>query len=176
MIRHWLPPFLQALAVGAVFLLLPAWLVPGLVDSTVLTDRMLQASYQLPELVSSYVPDLLLGVRLSLVAGASAALGCFAAWAVAMLLLRPAGPAEVGRSWRRVLWSVLAFVAAVIAYAATSVGLLGRLDTVDGAAATRLAVAIAAAAPFAFWVLSLIGAERMMLPAVPGGTVVRGRA
>ena len=93
-VRQWVSPIIiVALPVGTVLLIL-AWLGPSFLDPAVVGDRMLQASYKLPELVASYVPDLIESLRVAFAGSVAAALFGFLIWVVAILVARPTGPGQ----------------------------------------------------------------------------------
>ncbi len=167
-------PIAMALAAGCALLAL-AWLLPGLLDGASLAEAMLKPSYKLPELIPAYVPDLRQALRATLATGAGAALAAFAAWVLGVQLARPTGPRQVGRSWRLWLWLGLAILVAAASYLVIEYRVLGRLDSVEEVTANRLAALVAAAACLVFWLLSLLGTERMMRPAVPLGALLMAR-
>ena len=167
-------PLALALGVGCALLAL-AWLVPGLLDGASLADAMLKPSYKLPEMIPSYVPDLREALRATLATAAGAALAAFVIWVLGTQPGRPTGPHQVGRSWRLALWLGLAALAATVTYLAIEYRVLGPLDSVDEVTSNRLAALLAVAACIVFWLLSLIGTERMMRPAVPLGALLMAR-
>ena len=172
--RRVLPP-IWAFVLGCVVLAL-AWLVPGLLDGAVLADTMLRQDYKLPELMAGYVPELRHSLQLTLGAGGLAALVAFIAWLALAVAIRPTGPGQVARGWRLVYWGVLAVLAAAAAYLVIAFRVLGAVDSIDELFANRMAAAVALGAAVVFWVLCLVGTERMIRPAVPGGSVLVGRA
>ena len=167
MTYFWCRPALWSGLLAAVLVAI-AWVLPGLLDGAAF-EGMLQSNYRLPELVSAYVPELLHGVRLSLLAGIGAAVCGFLAWLASMLVARPTGPGQVARSRRCWVWFALGAATAVTAYITTAVGVFGALDTIDGATATRAAASVALGSLLVFWVFCLLGTERMIRPAVPCG-------
>ncbi len=144
-----------------------AWLVPGLLDGGSLANAMLKPDYKLPELVSAYIPGLRDALQSTLATGAGAALAAFIIWVAATRLARPTGPRQVGRGWRFPLWLLLAILTAAVSYLAIEYRILGPLEPVAPVTANRLAAAVAVAACLLFWLLSMLGTERMMRPAVP---------
>ena len=144
-----------------------AWILPGLVDGDSLAEAMLKPDYKLPELISAYVPGLRDALQATLLTGARSALAAYVIWVASTRLARPTGPRQVGRGWRFPLWCVLAILAAVISYLAIEYRILGPLEPVEGVTANRLALVVGLAAALLFWLLSLLGTERMMRPAVP---------
>ena len=172
--RHGWASSAGGLLAGCAVLAL-AWLVPGLLDGNSLANAMLKPAYKLPELIPAYVPGLRAGLQASLASGAGAALAAFAVWVGATRLARPTGPRQVGLSWRLALWLVLAVLAAVLSYLAIEDRILGRMEPVEEVTANRLAFVIGFAAAVLFWLLSLLGTERMMRPAVPLAPLLTAR-
>ena len=164
--RSRLSGLVWAVLAGAA-LIAAAWFGPALLDGPALADTMLRESFKLPEVVASYVPELVGTLRLSTVAAASCPLAGFLIFVALTVAIHPTGPGQVGRSWRLGLWLVLLVAVAVSSYLLAYFGMVGRLEAIDELAATRVALAEAAGAAIAFWALSLIGTERMTRPAVP---------
>ena len=169
----WAPSAFGLLAGCAV--LAAAWLLPGLLDGDTLANALLKPAYKLPELIPAYVPALRAGLQASLATGAGAGLAAFAVWVAATRLARPTGPRQVGRSWRLPLWFTLAGLAVVVAYLAIAYRILGRMEPVEEVTANRLAAIVGVGAAGLFWLLSLLGTERMMRPAVPLAPLLMAR-
>jgi hypothetical protein len=169
--RHWLPPFLIGL-LTAVVLAAAAWLVPAFLPQSV-PKAMLQPSYRMEELVERFVPEVGAAMQWALAAAVAAALAGLVILAAVHLLARPAGPGEAFSSWRRALWFVL-FVAVFAAAAGAGYYFLAvSITTTENAAATQWSAGLGGAASLLFWLLSLLGTERMLRPAVPLATLVR---
>jgi hypothetical protein len=168
--RHWLPPFATGLLTAAV-LAAAAWFVPAFLPQSV-PEAMLQPSYQMEELVARFVPEVGAAMQRALAAAAVAALAGFVVLAAVHLLARPTGPGEASSSWRRALWFVL-LVAVFAAAAGAGYYFLGvSVTTTENAAATQWSAGLGGAASLLFWLLSLLGTERMLRPAVPLATLV----
>ncbi|SDB20600.1 hypothetical protein [Belnapia rosea] len=165
MLMHWVRPLLTGCAIGAAAVAI-GWFLPsvGLEGSAA---GMLQPNYQLPELIDRFVPEVLTGLQMAFVTAAASALCLFIVFAlVTRLVARPTGPGEVGRGWRVALWWVLLLACAGAAYGAVAYFLSSQVATVDAAVATRIALLVMIVAAATFWVMSVVGVERMMRPAV----------
>ena len=171
--RHWVRRFLYGAALGMGLLVL-GFIGPGLVGGAALVDWMLKPAYQIPEFIQSYTPDLVWGMTVSLMSGLAAALAGFMVWDVSMLIARPTGPGQVGAGWRPLLWGLTLAAVLIAAFTLPYVALTSWLDTVETRAATWIAFMLAAMAAAVFWLLSIVGTERMIRAAVPWGRFFTG--
>jgi hypothetical protein len=163
---NWLKPALVGSVIG-LGLLVFGWFIPS-VALAAMAPGMLQPAYQMPELIERFVPEVLTGMQMAFGAGAAAVLAAFLTFTTMTgILARPTGPGEVGRGWRVMLWWALMLVASGLAYAAVEYFLSWQLSIVDSVAVTRIALAAMLTAAAAYWIISLLGVERMMRPAVP---------
>ena len=170
-----LVPPARSLVLGCL-LLACAWAIPLFLDGSQLAHGMLRANYSLPELVDTYVPQLRRAAQLTLVTAAAVPLVAFLLWVAETSVSRPTGPGQVARGWRFVTWFVIAVVAGAAVYAVVDWGTLGGADPVDDVLANRAAILSGLFAVGLFWVFCLLGTERMIRPAVPGGALLVGRA
>jgi hypothetical protein len=162
----------KGLAYGAMLgliLLALGWVGPNLVGDPASLVWMLKPAYQVPELLPSYTPELVEGIRFSLASCIGSATIGFVFWDLVILISRPSGPGQIRTSWRRVIWWLTWVSVLITAGVLPYVALTFWLDTVEIVVATRLAVGLSLVAVLVFWLLSAVGAEPMMRPAVPLG-------
>ena len=169
-----IPP-VRSLILGCI-LVAGAWALPLFLDGAQLAQGLLRANYSLPELMASYVPELRRAAQLTLVTAAAVPLLAFLAWVAETSLMRPTGPGQVARGWRSVTWFVIALIAGGAVYGLVNWETLGGVDSVDDVIANRTAIVLALLSLVLFWVFCLIGTERMIRPAVPGGALLVGRS
>ncbi len=165
----------RSLVLGCI-LVACAWALPLFLDSSQLAGGALRANYSLPELMAAYVPELRRAAQLTLVTAVAVPLLAFLAWVVETSLLRPTGPGQVARGWRSITWFVIAVIAGGAVYALVGWKTLGGVASVDDVVANRTAIVLALLSLVLFWVFCLLGTERMIRPAVPGGALLVGRS
>ncbi len=165
----------RSLVLGCI-LVACAWALPLFLDGSQLAGGALRANYSLPELMAAYVPELRRAAQLTLVTAVAVPLLAFLAWVAETSLLRPTGPGQVARGWRSITWFVIAVIAGGAVYALVGWKTLGGVDSVDDVVANRTAIVLALLSLVLFWVFCLLGTERMIRPAVPGGALLVGRS
>lgn len=166
--RHWLGPFLGGSA-GGFALLLAAWFIPAFLPSSI-AEGMLQPAYRMEELVARFVPEVTAAMQRAFLSAAAAVLVGYVLLSLVHLAARPTGPGQAGRGWRHVAWAISFVIVVVTATAAAYFSLGLWLTTVDDAAATQWTLYVGLAAALAYWLLSVLGSERMMRSAVPLAT------
>lgn len=171
--KHWVGRFILSLGVGAALAAL-LWIAPSFVDSAALSERALRPNYKLPELVANYTPDLVAALKAGLVQGAAAAIAGLVLWTLLTRVGRPMGPGQVRRGWRRNAWLLLLTAVALTAFGLPYFALVHQLDTVDPDAGTVFAILVSAGSAVVFWLLCLLGTERLIRPAVPAGDLLLG--
>ncbi|WP_159350014.1 hypothetical protein [Roseomonas harenae] len=143
-----------------------AWFLPAFLPSSI-AEGMLQPAYRMEELVARFVPEVTAGMQRAFSLAAAAVFFAFVVLSLMNLVARPIGPGLAGSGWRRGVWVLLLLVVVIGALGATYLFLSFWLTTVDEAAATQCALYVCLAAALAYWLLSFVGTERMMRPAVP---------
>ena len=78
------------------------------------------------------------------------------------------------RGWRFITWFVIALIAAVPSYSLVNWETLGDVESIDDVVVNRSAIVLALLSLLLFWVFCLLGTERMIRPAVPGGALLVG--
>lgn len=169
--RHWSPPFIVGLLAAAA-LIAAAWFAPAFLPQSV-AESMLQPSYRMEELVARFVPEVIAAMQRALASAACAALAGYIVLSAVNLLARPTGPGEASSGWRLALWCALLFAVFIVAGGAGYYLLGVSVTTTEDASATQWSAGLAGSASLAFWLLSVLGTERMLRPAVPLASRVR---
>lgn len=169
--KDWLVGMVIAI-VGSAVIALICVLILSLQGSSVWNELLLDAPFRKPEIVAYYAQPLMQQLQLASFAWIGTALAGFALWQITNLVSRPTGPGQIRWSWRSVHWFLLLVLVGTAGALAPYWLLAVRLDTVDAEAAQRLAAILGPLAAILFWILSVLGAGRMMRPAVPLGRLM----